>query len=198
MPVSGKTPHDISARAETLKELAYRQLWNPEFVHLDAQFNPKTANILAECYFAMSEAYKREWKLAGRTEWTKVGALTAATIAVVKPLRPMPGSSKVNDVAWAYFNPSFAMFAAYDGIPGLFFARSFDEQRRVLRALARIEMPSLDPIIAEGNANNGVLTSDWCLTLTTQELSFLDLLVSYFVLLKENERLRLERPEKKK
>jgi hypothetical protein len=192
LSVVGKTAAEVASRADVLAELAFKQLWQRDFVSLAAEFRRPTSRIMAECYFAMSEAYKRQTLSPGaRSEWTKVAALTAATIAVVNPIRPSARAADLGNPAWLYVNPSFAMFAAYDGIPNLFFAKDFDEQRRVLRSLRELRLPSLNPIIVEGVQADGNFTSDWYIDLNSSELSYLDLLISYFVLLKENEEIRL-------
>jgi hypothetical protein len=194
LPVRGRTPADIRSRADTLNDLAIRQLWNPRFVELMARFERPAATILSECYFALTEAYKIRWRLGGRTEWTKVAALTAATIAVVKPLRPS-SRSDVSDVRWPYLNPSFAIFAAYDGIPQAFYALDFDEQRRVLRALRDAELRCLRPIIAEGNSTDGKYVTEWSFSFDDpqhcMDAAFLDILISYFESLKREEKYRL-------
>jgi hypothetical protein len=67
----------------------------------------------------------------------------------------------------------------------------FDEQRRFFLSLRHLSLPSTDPIIAEGIANNGAFHSAWEVELADQEMSYLDLLVCYFALLREREDLLL-------
>ncbi len=90
MAVVGKTAGEVSARAQTFSDLAHEQMWHPDFVALDVVFPDGVENILAEVYFALSEAYKRKrLKPGSRTEWTKAAAFTAIAVALVKPLREL-------------------------------------------------------------------------------------------------------------
>jgi hypothetical protein len=190
LAVVGKTAEEIAARAETFSALAHAQLWLPEFAALNIHFEPATASILAEAYFAISEAYKRErLKPGSRTEWTKAAALAAATVAIVKPLRPVGAP---NDPLWPLINPMFAMTCAYGYVRNMFGAKPFDEKHRMYRALMGLELPSLAALIEEGNATKGKFQSRWEITLSPHEIALLDLLVAYFVQLQENEHLLLK------
>jgi hypothetical protein len=195
LPFAQRSTAEVNSRADTISKLANRQLWNPRFVELEAQYNTASGRIVAECYFALTEAYKQRWGLSGRTEGTKVAALTAAAIAVVKPIRPVPQAKKLDDVQWLYVNPSFAIFAAYDGIAHAFYAQDFDERRRLFRSLQQLSLPCIDPIIAEGNATDGKFTTVWQLDPNHPDLAYLDVLVSYFEALKREQEylLRLGR-----
>jgi hypothetical protein len=142
--------------------------------------NQKRANILAEAYFALSEGYKKKRLNPGaRTEWSKAAALSAATVAIVDPLRPA-ARADTNDPLWPYINPLFAMLCAYGHARNMFEWQRFDVKRRVYLALRGIELPSLDPIIQEVRTQNGRFTSTWDLTLSSREMAYLDLLVSVF------------------
>jgi hypothetical protein len=190
LAVVGKTAEEIAACAETFGTLAHAQLWLPDFTALNAHFEPATAPILAEAYFAISEAYKRErLKPGSRTEWTKAAAFSAATVAIVKPLRPIGAPT---DPLWPLINPMFAMTCAYGHVRNMFGAKPFDEKNRMYRALMGLELPSLAVLIDEGNATRGKFQSKWEITLSRQELALLDLLVAYFVQLQENEHLLLK------
>jgi hypothetical protein len=76
LPVPGKTAQEIAARAKLYERLAQLQLSHPDFRDLNLTIASGSANILAECYFALSEAYKGEVNEAGsRTEWIKSAAI---------------------------------------------------------------------------------------------------------------------------
>ena len=158
---------------------------------MEAEYRHASGRITAECYFALTDAYKARWNLVGRTEGTKVAALTAAAIAVVKPLRPVATARKLVDVEWPYINPSFAIYAAYDGIPHAFYAHDFDEQRRILRSLRDLSLPCLAPILAEGNETDGNFVTTWDLDPDHSDMAYLDILVSYFEALKRQQDLLL-------
>lgn len=137
MAVVGKTTEEIVARANLFKELAYQQLWHPVFSSLNIDFRPETANILAESYFALSEAYKRRRLSPGsRTEWIKAAALTAATVAVVNPMRP---TGIAINYRWPYVNPSFAMLCAYGHAHHMFFLDGFRRTAPIVLISATIE-----------------------------------------------------------
>lgn len=141
--------------------------------------------LLSECYFALSEAYKHGRLGVGhRTEPTKIAALTCVTIAVVCPLRP-PNPDNVERVEEIYANPMLAMTAACSIVGHLFHQRAFDDRRRFYKALMRIEMPSLDPIIQEFVSRDGALNSDWKIDLSRSESGTLDSKVCMFSVLRD-------------
>jgi hypothetical protein len=181
LPVVGKAAEDVAARAETFRILAAIQLSQPDFAALKIVFSPGIENVLAEAYFALSEAYKRvRLRRDSRTEWVKAGALVAATVSVINPLRP---AGRADKIEWPYVNPAFAMLCAYGHAQNIFAAQPFDERRRLYQSLQSIRLPCLDPIIREGNVTNGCFTSYWDLTLLPGEISMLDALVTAFNLL---------------
>jgi hypothetical protein len=187
VPVVGKTAEAIAARANTFRTLAEIQLQQDDVMKLNVVFRPESALVLAEAYFALSEAYKRKrLSSTSLTEWSKAGALVAATVSVISPLRP---GGRIDDPTWLYLNPAFGMLCAYGHTQHVFFARPFDERRRFYQSLQSLRLPCLDYIIAEANKQNGNLTSTWELTLSDAEMSMLDVLVSSFVLLRENDEL---------
>jgi hypothetical protein len=137
--------------------------------------------ILAEAYFALSEAYKRErLEKESRTEWVKAAALVAAAVCVINPLRPI---GRADTIEWLYVNPAFAMLCAYGHAQHIFAAQSFDERRRLYQALQSVRLPCLDPLISEGNVTGGKFTTTWNLKLSAGEISILDALVTAFNLL---------------
>jgi hypothetical protein len=177
----GKTAADIAARAKTFKVLADIQILQPDFAALNISCDQATMAILAESYFALSEAYKRaRLHDSSRTEWVKASALVAATVSVVNPLRP---SGRADKIEWLYVNQAFAMLCAYGHAQSIFSEQPFDERRRLYQALQSIRLPCLDPIISEGNVNNGKFHSTWNIVLTPPEISTLDALVTMFNLL---------------
>jgi hypothetical protein len=190
LAVVGKTAEELVARADTFRTLAEIQLDQADFKALNIGFRPESATILAEAYFALSEAYKRKrLHRDSRTEWSKAGALVAATVSVVNPLRP---SGRADDPAWIYVNPAFGMLCAYAHAQHVFSARPFDERRRLLQSLQSLRLPCLDPIISEGNATNGNFRSKWEIEISDGEMSQLDALVTSFVLLRQNDDLLAE------
>jgi hypothetical protein len=98
LAVVGKTAEEIAARAETFRQLAETQLQQEDFKSLNIAFRAELAVILAESYFALSEAYKRKrLHRDSRTEWSKAAALVAATVSVINPLRP---SGRADNLTW--------------------------------------------------------------------------------------------------
>jgi hypothetical protein len=82
------------------------------------------------------------------------------------------------------------MLCAYGHAQQIFYARPFDERRRIFQALQGVRLPSLDQLIAEGNKTSGDFVTEWRIELSDAELSLLDTLVSLFALLLETEELR--------
>ncbi|MFZ1920203.1 MAG: hypothetical protein WAU57_01080, partial [Xanthobacteraceae bacterium] len=161
--------------------LARIQLQQPDFAALNIVTVPGVERVLAEAYFALSEAYKRvRLHDASRTEWVKASALVAATVSVVNPLRP---GGRADRIEWMYVNQAFGMLCAYGHAQKIFLAQSFDERRRLLQSLQAMRLPCLDPLIAEGNVTNGQFRTAWSLTLSPGEISMLDALVTAFNLL---------------
>jgi hypothetical protein len=145
LTVVGKTAEEVATRAETFQALAELQLEQDDFKTPNIAFVPASASILAECYFALSEGYKRRrLRASSRTEWTKAAALVAATVNVVNPLRP---SGRTDDPSWLYVNPAFGMLCAYGHAQHVFLAPPFDEKRRFYQTLQSLRLPCLDPLL---------------------------------------------------
>ncbi len=181
MPVVGKTAEEIAARAQTFLTLAKIQLQQPDIAALNVVLAPGVEKVLAEAYFALSEAYKRvRLHDASRTEWVKASALVAATVSVINPLRP---SGPADRIEWLYVNQAFGMLCAYGHAQSIFMAQPFDERRRLLQSLQAMRLPCLDPVIAEGNTTGGNFKSNWNVALSAGETSMLDALVTAFNLL---------------
>jgi len=186
LAVVGKTAEEIAARGN-VQAACRDQLQQEDFKSLNIAFGAESAVILAESYFALSEAYKRKrLHRESRTEWSKTAALVAATVSVINPLRPR---GRADDPTWLYVNPAFGMLCAYGHAQAVFFARRFDERRRLLQSLQSLRLPCLDPIIAEANATGGRFHSNWQIEISNNEMSQLDALVTAFMLLKQNEDL---------
>jgi hypothetical protein len=101
---------------------------------------------------------------------------------VVNPLRPAGRCDKLEAM---YANPSFGLLCAFGQARRIFNEPTFDQRRRLQQALIYARFPSLDPIIAEGNLNNGILNSIWELKLVDGEKSFLHMIVTHFQALPE-------------
>jgi hypothetical protein len=181
LAVVGKTAGDIATRSQTFAELAYQQLQQPDFVAANVSFHPPSANILAEAYFALSEAYKRRrLKDDSRSDWSKAAALTAITVSVINPIRP---AGPANQPQWPYLNPQFGLLCAHSFSQKVFQLPGFDQQRRLFQSWQSAKLPCLSPIIAEGNANGGNFTSNWEISISDNEMAYLDLMITMFVIL---------------
>jgi hypothetical protein len=186
LAVVGKTAQEIATRAETYRVLANIQMAHPDFVQANVAFEPNCANLLAEAYFALSEAYKkRRLKVKSLTDWTKVAALTAVTVSYVRPIRP---AGRADSPQWPYLNPAFGLLCAYGLSQTVFEYPEFDQRRRFYQSLEGISLPCLNPVIAEGIATKGNFTSTWDLsgTITDPEIAYLDILVTTVVELIKN------------
>jgi len=183
LPVSSRTVEEISARAGYFTHMLDIQAGAPAFEEIQIEYHPRIPIILTEAYFALTDAYKRVHLSEGRrTEPIKQAALTCATIAVIKPLRPI-GSPEIDREEYLYINPMLAMRAACSIVEHPFDRRAFDDRRRFYRSLSLASLPSLDPLIDEANENDGVLSSDWHFVLTQHELRDLNHLISMFAVL---------------
>lgn len=183
MPVVGKTSDEVARRAEFFRAIMDIAIASPSFNTLPIGYHPNVPTVLAEVYFAVSEAYKRLYlKPGSRTERVKVVALSVATVAYVSPLRPQdPAHADREELL--YLNPMLAMRVATAIIKHPFEKRTPDDQRRFFRALAELDLPCAAPMIEEANSNGGVLTSNWQIDLAAADRSILNLLVSRFTVL---------------
>jgi hypothetical protein len=92
LPVVGKQPADIDARAAFFKRIIELLIGSAAFSHLALQYHSNVHVVLTHVYFALSEAYKAEFLKPGKgTDPTKQAAITCAAICAVNPLRPLPG-----------------------------------------------------------------------------------------------------------
>jgi hypothetical protein len=84
---------------------------------------------------------------------------------------------------WPYLNQQFGLFSALAFSQNLFTLPGFDQQRRLFQSLQSAKLPCLSPIIAEGNANDGKFTSNWNISISDNEMAYLDLMITMFVIL---------------
>jgi hypothetical protein len=184
LAVTGKTPEDISARAIYFQAAIDTQLASPALQDLQISYHCNIPTLLAEIYFALSEAYKSVYlSPENRTNTPKIAALTCASIAVVKPLRP--NNPVIEDEEFIYVNGLLGLRAACAIVEHPFHTRSFDDIRRWCRSLDHFQMPSVQPIIAEAARNNGITNSTWAINLSSEERCKLDTLISMFSVLKD-------------
>ncbi len=189
MAVAGKTAEEIAARAETFRQFARVQMLQEDFASANVVFDPDCANLLSEAYFALSEAYKkRRLKRESLTDWSKVAALTAVTVSVIKPIRP---AGRADKPQWPYLNPAFGLFCAYGLSQAIFEYPEFDQRRRLYQSSQGVSLPCLQPIILEGIHTKGQFTSTWDLEhdISDSEMSYLDMVVTNFVSLIQSHRL---------
>jgi hypothetical protein len=184
LPVVGKSPAQISTRAEYFRKTIELQVNSRVLKNLGVRHHPQIPNLLAHSYFALSESYKSEFLYPGKgTDPTKQAALTCATISVVRPLHAP--TDNVDREEYLYMNEMLAMRCACGIVAHPVHTRGFDEQRRVYHMLQRLELPSIIPIIEEATANNGEIKSNYKITLSRAEEFALKSLVSLFVVYKD-------------
>ncbi|MBX9710674.1 MAG: hypothetical protein K2X60_06535 [Xanthobacteraceae bacterium] len=184
MPVVGKTALEISNRAAFFKTAIDIQLAAPAMQGLGLGYHPLMPDILAHAYFAMSEAYKKQFLYpAKQTDPTKQAAITSAAIAFIKPLRPP--DSRIQREEYIYVNPMMAMRAACGIVDHPFHTRDFDGQRRFFKQLDLLDFPNVTSIMSEAAANGGEIKGNLQITLTRQEEYQLKSLINMFVVLRD-------------
>lgn len=184
MPVVGKTALEISARADFFKTAIDIQLAAPAMHGLDLGYHPLMPGILAHAYFAVSEAYKKQYLYPDKqTDPTKQAALTCAAIAFIKPLRPP--DSRIQREEYIYVNAMLAMRAACGIVEHPFHQRDFDSQRRFYKQLNLLELPNMASIMSEAAANGGEIKGNVQVSLTRHEEYQLNSLINMFVVLRD-------------
>lgn len=184
MAVVGVAAEDIVARANYFKQMLDIELASPALRDAELFYHESMPDILAQCYFAISQAYKKIYLAEGhRTDTSKRAALTCAAIVAVCPIRQDPDSNSEEKAAEAaYANPMLAMRCSCSIVNHPFHKRPFDDRRRIYRAFFGFALPSIEPILAEARANNGKIISDWEISLAPEEETLLNLLVDDFVM----------------
>lgn len=184
MPVVGKTAAEISTRAEYFQKMIDLQLRSAVMRDLGLLCHPSAASVLSHVYFGLSEAYKGEFLYPDkRTDPTKQAAITCATIAVVKPLRPP--FIEIDREEFIYANQIFAMRCSCSIVEHPFHAQAFDARRRIYKQLSLIDLPCTSDIVTEAANNNGQIRSEAVFKLSSVEEYKLKSLVNLFVVLKE-------------
>jgi hypothetical protein len=183
VPVVGVPAADLASRENYFRQMIEMELASPALREANLTYHAAMPNILAHCYFAVSEAYKKIYLRDGhRTDLPKRAALMCATIVAVGPIRTVPGANDPELAAEAaYANPMLAMRISSSIIKHPFHKRPFDDRRRVYRAFFSFKLPSIDPILEEARTNNGAIPTDWQISLSAAEESLLNLLVDDFV-----------------
>lgn len=181
MPVVGKSAQEIARRAAYFVEMIELALTSAAYTGKELVWHPEVGNVLAHVYFAMSEAYKRKHLSVGsRTDVTKIAALTSATIAIVKPLRP---TNQDLGLEGYYLNEIFGLRCACSIVEHPH--RNFDDMRRFARVFHGAEWPSVAPIIAEAVEKNGQIITEFEIDLTREEFVKLNGLVNLYVVLRD-------------
>jgi hypothetical protein len=155
--------------------------------------HPAAGFLVANCYFLISDAYKRRRGMASsRTHEYKVAALTAATIMALRPIRIT--TATVTSVRVAFANQQCCMRAA-EGLIGFDIARLEKDFIRRLYAsvLDLIELPCLSKYLAAFEAafdppqavkfaelEVAVPFDDHSVELSPMELASLDNLINHF------------------
>lgn len=184
MPVVGKTPAEIDARADYFQKMIDLQIRSRVMKDLGIIYHPQVSNLLAHVYFALSEAYKAKFLYPEkRTDPTKQAAITCATIAAVRPLHaPI---AIIGREQYIYMNQMLAMRCACGIIDHPVHTRGFDEQRRIYIMLDKVMLPSIASIVDEAVSNDGIITSDCRITLTKADEFSLKALINLFVVYKD-------------
>lgn len=181
MPILGIEPERILSRAQTIENAANQLLSSPTFSRLQFVFNPASAVVVAECYFALSEAYKGPLLPVGaRTQPPKMAAFSAAAIGVVKPIRPP--TLPIEDEEYLYVNGMLAMRVGCGFVRHNFNKRSFDDRRRWYKSVQGHYLPSLNPILEEANANEYKISQVYSISLSAAEIAELETLIEAFSL----------------
>jgi hypothetical protein len=184
LPVDGRSAEEVAERADFFKRLLQYQIGSPAFTSINLTCHPSIGNLLAEVYFAITNAYKSGLLPPGsRTDPIKQAALTCAAVVTVNPIRPI--STEIDQEEIIYANPMFAMRCACSIIDHPYHTRSFDERRRVYRGLPGLCVRPADAMIQEALQNDCRTTSTWTIELSSRERSQLDILVNMFAVYKE-------------
>lgn len=184
MPVNGVTAADIAVRASFFAKATELLLEGPAFSGCLVEVHLGIHSVIAEGFFALADAYERHHLKPGKKiEPVKQAALTCAVVCAISPLRPT--AALVEEEELLYINPMLAMRAACSVIGHPFDKRAFDERRRHYRMVGSLRLPSLAPLIAEANANDGVLSSDFSFDLAMDERHRLNGLINYFTVLND-------------
>lgn len=182
MSVAERSPEDIAARADYFQTMIEMQLSASGFRDTDLLYHPEMPNILAHVYFALTNSYKNLYLNPGsRTDSAKRAALTCVTIAAVAPIRPDPGKNRLDEEAELYANPMLAMRCACSIVRHPFHKRTWDDQRRIYRALINYRLDCVEKVLEKIRKSNGKIDFEVSVDITEEDEAKLNLLIDDFV-----------------
>lgn len=183
MPVAGISAEAISARSNFYRAQIELMINKSSLGGLRFYYHEAQPQIMSNVYFSLSQAYKKIYlKDGSNTDAIKRAAITCAMFSVVNPIRLPPEVNDAGHEEYFYVNPMLAMRIACGIIGHPFEKRPFDDQRRQLRGISNLTFPCTDPIIAESYSNNGVITTEFDVTLSSDEEAKLNILINDFSL----------------
>lgn len=183
MPIAGRTAEDLNSRQKYFAEMIEIELASKALRNANLYYHPEMPTILTHIYFALTNGYKQEHiKPGNRTDAAKRAALTCATIAAVKPLRPHPDKNSLDEDAELYANSMLAMRCSCSIVRHQFHKRPFDDQRRIYRALLPFKLDCVENALSQIRAVGGIKDSEIKLELSPEDDSKLSLLVDDFVM----------------
>lgn len=151
------------------------------FLHY--QIDNHNAESTAEAYYIMSNCYKliRGMDLKHSTEFSKVAAFSAITIAELCPLRPKTPHLD-SDVEHQIVNLKFGLRLAFQriGLNNLNNDMTFEEYDRILKALKPVRFKCLEQYYQDSKSGSHALGQEYEIGFSSEELVFIDDKISIF------------------
>jgi hypothetical protein len=181
VPILGVSAQAIFTRAAFFKDRIDAQLGSAALRGVELLYHSNAPELLAHVYYGLSEAYKTIYLTKGnRTDPLKRAAITCAAISAVRPIRPPLSMNNIEKEEYIYVNSMFGVRCASSIVGRVFDKRPHDDRRRIFRSLAGFSFPSVDPIIEEARKNNGAITTEFQLNISTKEESDISILIELF------------------
>jgi hypothetical protein len=173
----------VRQRADFFVAEAQQQCSTPRFAQYEFGLSRENAELLAEAYFLVNEAFKERRQEPGRrTQPPKIAAITCVVVATLNPLRPKrpPASATVETL---YANPMFAMRLGCSIVGHPFHRRSWVEHMWFCDGLRSLSMPCLHRYIEAARNETRVLGAPYELDLSSDELRHIESRVGLFTVL---------------
>ena len=183
MPIFKIENARIEKRARFFVHAANAMITSPGSEIADFEISETRAKQTGELYFLLSDAYKekRHENPESPSEFPKIAALTAISIAGLNPLRPKDASQHPSEMT-EYANPILAMQIACDRIGHPFHKRSLFERFRFYDLLRKYSFPTIDRYIVACNGGREI-GSSFDINFTREEVREIENKMSLFYVL---------------
>jgi hypothetical protein len=184
VPVFAISVAKVRQRADFFLDEASRFCAQRPYSDYGFALSDEDAQFTAEAYYLLSEAYKQKRQITGRTQPSKIAALTAMVVATINPLRPHNPPDRPNIVS-TYANPLYALRLGCNIVQHPLHRQHWTRIQWFCDHLRQDAFICLNDYIAAARAVNRTIGSPFEIDISNQELKCIEGRIGFFDVLSE-------------